>query len=480
MKLRILAQYYENYAAHNEDWDGEREGWKPKGGIEFVTELTDAQDYFSESDLIEIAKIALAKESNKVAKYEFLDMDRVFQDPEDITKLFNESFEEWRVASGFNDKFERIDPEHLEIISDDERRGDWRWDDGMDDNDDNKYAYGGNVSNDTINHEGKDIYVLKVPLGQKRDWAEVIRDFFNDHDGKVNKKVWDNTISVLNKKEPFKGLAKGWKEYKELVEIEVDGANYVNPFHFADGGEADSPEIQAINKELQDFDPENLDPYEEMIYRDMMNKGNPKVSTLQIIINQVEGDYSQLSDELAKIAERQDEAYSRLGENDVEEEVMARGGNVKKRTKFSDKVEAIATFLKGKKVPPKYQKDYGKRYGKDDAEQAGRRIAGAMLKKEMEKYEDGGQIQQFIKDYAYNSGMETSTSIQLSHIGSDDIAPGLKADLAKEYKKYGEDKEEARKKIEDAGYDYQRIYRQLYMNNFEYDRIGDINSFKKT
>ncbi len=57
-----------------------------------------------------------------------------------------------------------------------------------------------------------------------------------------------------------------------------------------------------------------------------------------------------------------------------------KGGETKKRTKFVDKVDAIADRLDGTKVPKKLQKDYGKRYNREEAEEAGRRIAGAQLR----------------------------------------------------------------------------------------------------
>jgi hypothetical protein len=48
---------------------------------------------------------------------------------------------------------------------------------------------------------------------------------------------------------------------------------------------------------------------------------------------------------------------------------------------FDDKVRAIKRNLVGKKVPSKYQGEYGKRYDKDEAEESAKRIAGAMVKK---------------------------------------------------------------------------------------------------
>jgi hypothetical protein len=56
-------------------------------------------------------------------------------------------------------------------------------------------------------------------------------------------------------------------------------------------------------------------------------------------------------------------------------ELFAKGGAT-----FDDKVRAIKRNLVGKKVPSKYQKQYGKRYDNDEAEESARRIAGAMNK----------------------------------------------------------------------------------------------------
>lgn len=49
---------------------------------------------------------------------------------------------------------------------------------------------------------------------------------------------------------------------------------------------------------------------------------------------------------------------------------------------FDEKSHAIAEKLEYKRVEPKYQKDYGKVYSEEEAEKAGDRIAGSMIKKE--------------------------------------------------------------------------------------------------
>ncbi len=60
---------------------------------------------------------------------------------------------------------------------------------------------------------------------------------------------------------------------------------------------------------------------------------------------------------------------------------MAKGGTAT----FDDKVSAISGNLKGKKVPVKYRKNYGKTYSKKESLEAAKRIAGAMRKKELAK-----------------------------------------------------------------------------------------------
>ena len=63
------------------------------------------------------------------------------------------------------------------------------------------------------------------------------------------------------------------------------------------------------------------------------------------------------------------------------DEEFAKGGRVKKkRVRFVDKVNAIAERLEGTKVPKRLRKDYGVRYNQMEAEEAGRRIAGAQLR----------------------------------------------------------------------------------------------------
>lgn len=59
-------------------------------------------------------------------------------------------------------------------------------------------------------------------------------------------------------------------------------------------------------EKLKNFDLDNLDMFENMIYNDY-SKSMQKHEALQIIINNVEGDFSQLSEQLSEIAEQQQE-----------------------------------------------------------------------------------------------------------------------------------------------------------------------------
>jgi hypothetical protein len=86
------------------------------------------------------------------------------------------------------------------------------------------------------------------------------------------------------------GRVKGGKTYYEYSENRTDSRRYL-----AKGGSVGS---------LKDFNINDLDPYETFIYNDMSKKMS-KEDALQIIINNVEGDYSQLSPKLRKIAKKQ-------------------------------------------------------------------------------------------------------------------------------------------------------------------------------
>lgn len=88
MKLRIICQYWENYAAMNDDWDGKREGWKPKGGAEFIAAIPDYAMMLSGEELKDISIKVISKHSNLHVKYDVVETEILFSDPTDVSEEF--------------------------------------------------------------------------------------------------------------------------------------------------------------------------------------------------------------------------------------------------------------------------------------------------------------------------------------------------------------------------------------------------------
>ena len=87
---QITAQYYENYAAQNEDWDGKKQGWKAKGGQIFEI-MVDSDDFlYCEDVCIETIKDLLAAGSDLRYKYEYVSHELIFCTP---IKLNSAQFE---------------------------------------------------------------------------------------------------------------------------------------------------------------------------------------------------------------------------------------------------------------------------------------------------------------------------------------------------------------------------------------------------
>jgi hypothetical protein len=70
------------------------------------------------------------------------------------------------------------------------------------------------------------------------------------------------------------------------------------------------------------------------------------------------------------------------------EKKLAGGG----KTTFSEKAKAIAKNFEGKRVEPKYQKEYGKVYDKTEAKEVGNKIAGSQKASYDAKLEKGNEI----------------------------------------------------------------------------------------
>jgi hypothetical protein len=131
--------------------------------------------------------------------------------------------------------------------------------------------------------------------------------------------------------------------------------------------------------------------YNEHITIELIEPTNKGWKVKQIETHSVGG--RKLSTPKEKVA-----YFSKEELSDLFEPTMARGG----RTKFKDKVQSIkASLLKRKKVSPKVQKDYGKTYSPEEAEESAKRIVGSMVKKEkrqprvskmLEKMKKGTQL----------------------------------------------------------------------------------------
>lgn len=80
------------------------------------------------------------------------------------------------------------------------------------------------------------------------------------------------------------------------IEEDENRDKYGSDEEFGNGG--------SISNELENFDLNELDPFETMQYN-QFSKNLTKSESLQILINNVEGDYSQLSPKLAELAEIQ-------------------------------------------------------------------------------------------------------------------------------------------------------------------------------
>ena len=94
--------------------------------------------------------------------------------------------------------------------------------------------------------------------------------------------------------------------------------------------------------------------------------------------------------------EDEDEGLSWVTFSDLFLEIKSLGSEKKYKgggkVTFSEKAKAIAKNFEGKKVEPKYQKEYGKTYDKAEAKEVGNKIAGSMKAKYDSTMSGGGNI----------------------------------------------------------------------------------------
>lgn len=123
----------------------------------------------------------------------------------------------------------------------------------------------------------------------KKDSLELINKKIDAN--KITKEeIEDAKIFLNNIKDSIQNLPVYW--------IKKDGVVMLETKHMEGGGEV------SIVDDLKNFDIDNLDEFESRQY-DNYIKSMPKEEALQILINSVEGDFSQLSPELAELAEKQ-------------------------------------------------------------------------------------------------------------------------------------------------------------------------------
>jgi len=157
-----------------------------------------------------------------------------------------------------------------------------------------------------------------------------------------------------------------------------------NAVKFGNGG--------SIQDKLDNLNTKGLDRYERMVYDDMIMKGRSKTEALMILINQVEGDYSQLSPSLRKIAlDMEDEMTGemegerRMGMDDDLSEISFEdlSGNYTPSGKMYEVLIIFKELEKdgGRKYPSRY-------YINTNSEEEAKKIAERMWKEENTDYTD--------------------------------------------------------------------------------------------
>jgi hypothetical protein len=153
-----------------------------------------------------------------------------------------------------------------------------------------------------------DYYLGNGNRSERVLWAGNVDDHIEEM-----KKIW-NSLPKDGKPE--------WLSMEDIEEYERKMKN-----EYEDGGYINSNDIDA---ELENFDIDDLDSFETMLYEQYLPSLG-KVGALQVIINNVEGDYTQLSEGLAILAEKQ------ISNQEWDEESMRRNGYEKGG--FVDKID---------------------------------------------------------------------------------------------------------------------------------------------
>ena len=133
-------------------------------------------------------------------------------------------------------------------------------------------------------------------------------------------------IRTADGRTPFNHALEGKLTLVKKAEVGAYLDGTVPNVEYAKGGG-----LAMLNKELEMFDLGNLDYYELIEYT-RFSKNMSKKDALQVIINTVEGDYTQLSPELAEIAEKQisnrkwNEIVKYIGKADIDTVTVKKNG----------------------------------------------------------------------------------------------------------------------------------------------------------
>jgi hypothetical protein len=248
-----------------------------------------------------------------------------------------------------------------------------------------EYADGGELDEDSLDYNS--ISDLQSERNRLVRWKYQ----YNSKGADYKIKQLEERIEYLKSKDS-KMADGGTLDYSKISNIEVEGIDKNDYPDFSDAyiyyAEYDGEPM--TDKQIEELN-ENGEFVYEQIHRRLYARGGMLKDNLEKELNRLlrqinsprlsvytkgdtsEEEMSRRRERASKIA-RKDEILRVLNEIDSK---MAMGG----RTKFQDKADAIADSLEGKKVAPKYRKQYGAKYDRSEAEMAGKRIAGAMRKK---------------------------------------------------------------------------------------------------
>jgi hypothetical protein len=86
INVMVTCQYYENYNV-GPDGFGEVPYWKPKGGHTFMMPFDSDSLYFGEDALIKGIKTLLETQSNLACRFEYIDHDILWEQPQVVNGL---------------------------------------------------------------------------------------------------------------------------------------------------------------------------------------------------------------------------------------------------------------------------------------------------------------------------------------------------------------------------------------------------------